>query len=120
MPNVDFDFGAFLKAIDSVRVGRRTTWRKIADETGINASSLTRLQQGKRLGVDSVGALARWGGLNADDYFGPPADVPAGHNTQEELVALLRATPQLTAEGSEMLQRMIRAAYQVERSKHDE
>ena len=78
MPKSEFRLGAFHAALDSVRVARGLTWKNVADQSGVSASTLTRLSQGKRPDVDSLSALVRWSGLTADDYMPParPAEPP--------------------------------------------
>ena len=66
---VHFDGEKFVAALDSTRRARDMTWRKVADEARVSASTLTRLSQGKRPDVDSLGALTRWAGLNTDTFF---------------------------------------------------
>lgn len=114
MPNVVFDFNAFFEALDSVRENKRVSWKQVAEDVGMSASSLTRLQQGKRVDVDAVGSLSQWADLDVNDYYSPPSLRKEG-DPAEEMVSLLRADSKLSSEESSMLQRVIRAAYAKER-----
>ena len=73
-----FDSDAFYSAIDGARRARKLNWKQVAAESGVSASTLTRMAQGARPDVDSLAALAAWSGLDADDYIrsddtdGPP------------------------------------------------
>ena len=116
MPNVEFDFNAFFEALENVRVNKGISWKRLAEEVGMSASSLTRLQQGKKVDVDAVGSLSRWAGLNVDAYYTPTVSKNVG-DTAEEMVSLLRADSDLSDEESAMLQRLIRAAYSKKRGR---
>lgn len=64
-----FNIESFYKALDSVRINREITWKQIAEESGVPASTLTRMSSGKRPDVDSLSALADWSGLNPIDFM---------------------------------------------------
>ena len=63
-----FDADGFYAALDSERRSRRHTWKRVADESGVSASTLTRMAQGRRPDVDSLAALVAWSGLSADAF----------------------------------------------------
>ena len=50
-----FDGDAFYAALDGERQARQFTWRRVAEESGVSASTLTRISQGKRPDVVEVG-----------------------------------------------------------------
>ena len=60
MPKGYFDADAFFEALDKTRNNKKITWRKVAEEAGVSASTLTRMAQGKRPDVDTLAALAAW------------------------------------------------------------
>ena len=64
-----FDGDAFFAALDGERQARRCTWKRVAQESGISASTLTRISQGKRPDVDSLAALSAWSGLEVDRFI---------------------------------------------------
>ena len=64
-----FDAAAFYEAIDATRQARHLNWKQVAASSGVSASTLTRMAQGKRPDVDGLAALAAWSGLNADDFI---------------------------------------------------
>jgi hypothetical protein len=47
-------------ALDYVRAHRRMTWKAVADEAGLSASTLTRLGQGHAPDADGLCALMVW------------------------------------------------------------
>ena len=52
-----FDVSALQAALDGERIARGLTWKDVAIESGVSASTLSRLSQGKRPDVDSLTAL---------------------------------------------------------------
>jgi transcriptional regulator with XRE-family HTH domain len=107
---VHFDADGFTAALDSTRQARKFSWRKVADEAGVSASTLTRLSQGKRPDVDSLGALAYWAGLNIGNYYvGNAPTLPVEPLAQ--IGAFLRADPNLGEEGAKALEAILRVTY---------
>ena len=106
-----FDGEGFFAALESTRQARRLTWRKVADEAGVSASTLTRLSQGKRPDVDSLGALSQWAGVQADDFFRNSAPRREGESLAQ-VTAFLRADPKLSEEGASALEAILRTAYE--------
>ena len=47
---------------------RQCTWKRVAEESGVSATTLTRISQGKRQDVDSLAALSAWSGLDVDRF----------------------------------------------------
>ncbi len=113
MPNVQFDGSSFYSALDAVREERKLTWRKVAEQSSVSASSLTRISQGKRPDVDSLASLCAWAKLSADDFMREP-----GANTDDEAssltkaLMLFRADPNLGKEQADALERIIQSAYE--------
>jgi hypothetical protein len=69
MKIASFDVDAFFRALDSVRQSKELRWAQVATESGLSASTLTRMSQGKRPDIDGLAALCAWSGLSADDYI---------------------------------------------------
>ena len=105
-----FDGDAFYAALDGERQARKCTWRRVAEESGISASTLTRISQGKRPDVDSLAALSAWSGLKVDKFV-------KGSRTKKEpeplavISSCLRSGPQLNKEAAAALDLMVKAAY---------
>lgn len=105
-----FNADAFYAALDRARDRQGMTWRGVASAAGISPSTLTRMKQGKRPDVDSMAALARWAGIDVDDFID---GVQAGDldDVLPRIGALLRADPHLTAASAEAIEEVILAAY---------
>lgn len=111
-----FDHQSFYEAIDASRQARRLNWKQVAGESGVSASTLTRMAQGKRPDVDGLAALAAWSGLNADDYVRSDSYRP----TPEPLAKIstyLRGDKNLTPEAATALDELIKATYERLRNK---
>lgn len=104
-----FDAAAFYAALDSQRKAKRLTWKQVAEQTGISASTLTRMGQGKRPDIDGLAALLAWSGLRADDFI--RKDVEVVSEPLAQITAYLRADHNLTPESATALEQIIRAAY---------
>ncbi len=113
MPSVQFDGNGFYAALDAVREERKLTWRKVAEQSGVSASSLTRISQGKRPDVDSLASLCAWAKLSADDFMQNPGDVSDGEpSSLTTALMLFRADPNLGKEQADALERIIQSAYE--------
>ena len=105
-----FDSEAFYEALDAARQARQLTWKRVAAESGVSASTLTRMAQGRRPDVDGLAALATWSGLKADDFVRSETERPP----QPALAAItthLRADSNLTHEAATALDQLIKATY---------
>ncbi len=108
-----FDSDGFYGALNSKRLSRKLTWKQVASESGVSASTLTRMAQGKRPDVDSLAALSSWSGLSADDYF--VSELKPSSNESDSLDKIgtyLRADKQLSAEAANALEQIVRLTYE--------
>ena len=105
-----FDATAFYAALDSQREAKGLTWKQVAAEAGVSASTLTRMGQGKRPDVDGLASLLAWSGLSADDFIRKERD--AAPEPLAQITAYLRADSNLTKESATALEEILRAAYE--------
>lgn len=109
-----FDNEKFYAALDAQRVARGLTWKQVADQSGVSASTLTRMAQGKRPDVDGLAALLTWGGLQADSFMETaPRSEP---DPLTQMTLLVRGDRRLTPENKTMLEGVLRAVYGSARS----
>ena len=105
-----FDGDAFFSALDAERQARQCTWKRVAEESGVSASTLTRMSQGKRPDADGLAALVAWSGLDLDRFV-------RGRRSKGEpeplavISSCLRSDPQLNDEAAAALDEMVKAAY---------
>lgn len=112
MPKGQFDVEAFYAALDSQRQSQRMTWKQVAEESGVSASTLTRIAQGRRPDVDSMAALSAWSGLKADSFIKREQDTQVESDPLAQITAYLRADSHLTPEAASALEAVIKAAYE--------
>ena len=112
MEKATFDAEGFYSGLDAQRQSQRLNWKQVAQKSGVSASTLTRLAQGKRPDVDSLAALLSWSGLKAEDFVtGSEAD----KGSAEPLAMIstyLRSDPHLSAEAATALDELVKATYQ--------
>lgn len=116
MSNLRFDAEGFYSALDSERQTRKITWKQVASEAGVAASTLTRMGQGKRPDVDGLAALASWSGLDVSQFYRPNIETRSAEPLAE-ITALLRADRNLSNESAVALETMLKSAYEHMRNK---
>ena len=111
-----FDAEAFYVAIDAERRNRRQTWKRVAEESQVSASTLTRMAQGRRPDVDSLAALVTWSGLSADAFVRDDHEKPEP-GTLAMISTYLKTDPHLTSEAADALDELVKATYERMRKK---
>jgi transcriptional regulator with XRE-family HTH domain len=112
MSKRQFDVEAFYAALDSQRQSKRMNWKQVAEESGVSASTLTRIAQGRRPDVDSMAALSAWSGLKVDSFIRREEDAQIESDPLAQITAYLRADSHLTPEAVSALEAVIKAAYE--------
>lgn len=111
MDTEHFDLEGFFLALDAARTQRKLTWKQVAAESRVSASTLTRMAQGRRPDVDGLGALLKWSGLRVEDFL---KDASASRKEPETLAVistLLRADRTLSKESAAALEEIIKVTY---------
>lgn len=106
----NFDADAFYEALADTVEARKVRWKAVSRVTGVSATTLTRMAQGRSPDAASQAALAAWAGLNPADFVKLPGRRPV----QEPLAAaltLLRADPKLKPDAVTALEAIVRTAY---------
>ena len=104
----EFDITGFHAALDAQRAAKGLNWKEVADQSGVSASTLTRMSQGRRPDVDGLALLLAWSGLNASDFL-PRANKP---ESLAQITANLRADKNLKPESAKALEEIIKVAYE--------
>jgi len=106
-----FDSDAFYAALDGVRQAKNLNWKEVAAASGVSASTLTRMAQGKRPDVDGLAALTTWSGLNADDFVRSDES-----RVQVEPLAMistyLRSDRNLSPEAAKAIDALVKVTYE--------
>jgi transcriptional regulator with XRE-family HTH domain len=109
--NKGFDGDAFYRALESTLEARSKNWKQVAAETGVSASTLARMAQGRRPDAASLAALSAWAGLNPSDFVDAPYKV-SHPEPMAQISSLLRTDPNLDAQAAEAVEAIVRAAYE--------
>lgn len=105
-----FNHEAFFAALNTERLARRKTWKEVAQESVVPASTLSRMGQGKRPDVDSLAKLLAWSNLKAESFIDKKGDSTAP-SSLSQITALLRADPKLSPDSKKALERIINSTY---------
>ena len=106
-----FDSNGFYEALDATRRSRNLNWKEVAAQSGVSASTLTRMAQGRRPDVDGLAALVSWSGLKSDDFVRSEAN----QGEPEPLAMIstyLRSDKNLTPEAAAALDEVVKATYE--------
>ena len=115
-----FDVAALHAALDSQRRSRRLTWKDVAAESDVSASTLTRLSQGRQPDVNSLAALTSWLGMSADHFMrGERIEQFGDASPLAQISSILHRDPNLNPEGSAAIEELIRATYSRLRTDRD-
>lgn len=113
-----FDSEGFYAALDAERLARGLNWKQVAAGSGVSASTLTRMAQGKRPDVDGLAALCAWSGLDADDFVRVHDEhEPAAPEPLAMISTYLRSDRNLSPESAAALEEVIKVTYERLRKK---
>lgn len=104
----EFNIAGFHAALDAQRIARGLNWKDVSEQSGVSASTLTRMSQGRRPDVDGLALLLAWSGLDATDFL-PEANRP---ESLAQITANLRADRNLKPESAKALEEIIKTAYE--------
>ena len=106
-----FDSQGFYDALDATRRSRNLNWKQVAAKSGVSASTLTRMAQGRRPDVDGLAALSSCSGLKADDFV--RSDAEQGEPEPLAMISTyLKSDPHLTPESADALDQLVKATYE--------
>ncbi|HWK20558.1 MAG TPA: helix-turn-helix domain-containing protein [Microbacteriaceae bacterium] len=108
-------------ALDQARASKGLSWRQLAKELGVSASTISRMANNLKPDVSAFAAMTSWLNMPAEVFY---VGGTANTGTEEpdlvaQLVPLLRARKDLKPEDIEYLQEVIGAAAKRFRSESD-
>jgi transcriptional regulator with XRE-family HTH domain len=106
-----FDVSGFYAALDAERLARRLNWKDVSAASGVSASTLTRLSQGKRPDVDSLASLTTWLGMSVDRFMGRRVAAFGSASPLTQISSILHDDPDLNEDAAAALDEMIKATY---------
>jgi len=110
-----FDSDAFYAALNAARLSRQKTWKDVAQEAGIAASTLSRMGQGANPDVNGLAALLQWSNLKAEMFI--PGAGKKEAPPIAKITALLRADPHLTPQNAKLMEDIVVSTYNKLRSR---
>jgi transcriptional regulator with XRE-family HTH domain len=112
MESPRLDVGSLVAALNAEREDRGLSWRKLAQEAGVNPSSLTRMQQGKMPDVNTFTALLHWLRMPAEEFTtATKRAASAKPNPMAVVSTLLRGKREMTPEALKALGELVQAAF---------
>jgi transcriptional regulator with XRE-family HTH domain len=105
-----FDGDAFYAALNAARLSRQKSWKEVAEEAGINASTLSRIGQGAKPDVNGLAALLIWSNMKAEAFIRSPNSKKKTESIAE-ITALLRADPNLSKQNAKLIEDIVISTY---------
>ncbi|MEV3979314.1 helix-turn-helix domain-containing protein [Nonomuraea sp. NPDC049758] len=113
------DVKALHAALDAARAKEGLSWRQLAKEIGVSASTISRMANGLKPDVTAFAAMTTWLRMPAESFYVDPMRSDAEEpELVASLVPLLRARRDLSEKDVAYLEEVIAAAarrFQVER-----
>ena len=87
-----FDFPALHAVLDQSRRSRQLTWKQVAAEIGVAASTLQRTSVGNAMEADGVRAMVAWLGRSPEDFIraAPGVRIPPAKRREPPLPGRFR------------------------------
>lgn len=105
----NFDTEAFYAALNATRLSRQMTWKDVAKETELAASTLSRMGQGAKPDLNGLAALLKWSHLKAEMFIRGAGKKKAPPIAK--LTALLRADPHLSPQNAKLMEEIVLSTY---------
>ncbi len=109
-PTVDVQ--ALHAALDAARAEKGLSWRQLAKDLGVSASTISRMANGLKPDVTAFAAMTTWLRMPAETFYVTPQDGSVGEEPElvASLVPLLRARSDLSGDDVAYLEEVISAA----------
>lgn len=108
---LNVDVRSLYAALDAARQQKGLSWRQLAKDIGVSASTISRMANGLKPDVTAFAAMTTWLRMSAESFYvgagGPTDDEP---DLVAQLVPLLRARKDLNAGDVAYLEEVIGAA----------
>jgi transcriptional regulator with XRE-family HTH domain len=97
-------------ALDAARTEKGLSWRQVAKEIGVSASTISRMANGLKPDVTAFAAMTSWLRMPAESFFSHPGADAEEPELTAALAPLLRARTDLNEQDVAYLQELIAAA----------
>jgi transcriptional regulator with XRE-family HTH domain len=114
MTQTQIDVETLVAALDAERRTRGLSWRQLAKDAGVSASTLTRMQQGKSPDVNTFSSLTRWLKIPAERFYVEQSQNTAAHDDPMAVIStLLRGKKKMNPKALSALQELVNAAFKL-------
>ena len=107
------DLEALVATLDAERQARHLSWRALASEAGVSASTLTRMQQGKSPDVNTFSALTSWLDIPAERFYNDQHFEDRQDDPIAVVSTLLRGKKKMNPKALAALQELVNAAFKL-------
>lgn len=114
------DVKSLYAAMDAARAQAGLSWRQVAKELGVSASTISRMAQGLRPDVTAFAAMTTWLRMPAEDFYANVNQSDREPDLVASLGPLLRARSDLTEKDVSYLEDVIAAAARRFKSEREE
>lgn len=104
-----FDSEAFYAALNAARLSRQKTWKEVAEEAGVAASTLSRIGGGAKPDVNGLAALLAWSNLKVEAFI--PGAEEKEADPLAKITALLRADSHLSKQNAKIIEDIVVSTY---------
>lgn len=102
--------------LNAKRMLAKLSWKQVAAQAGVSASTLTRLARGHRPDLDGFGRLVSWLGLSADEFIGDGKRPIEGIQLPAMVARHLRRSGELRPSAARAMKQIVDAAYEALRA----
>lgn len=113
MPQNLINVDALIAALDAERSVRGVSWRQVAKDAGVSASTLTRMQQGKSPDLNTFSALTRWLDIPAERFYAETSQQSTPEDPLAVISTLLRGKKKMNPKAVAALQELVNAAFKL-------
>ncbi|MGE8452718.1 MAG: hypothetical protein ACN6OP_19285 [Pseudomonadales bacterium] len=106
-----FNAEAFYRALAATVTARNVTWKAVSDETGVSATTLTRMAQSRKPDASSLAVLATWANLSINDFVTIPGRTQADPEPLAAATAIFGSDPRLTPAARQQMINVIESVY---------
>jgi hypothetical protein len=110
MPETHIDVPRLFGALDERVKSDEISWRTAAAQIGVSPSLLSRMRNNHRPDLDGFVMIVKWLGRSADDFVGNDTAVAVPVAVEDRVRAVLRASPDLSADDKSHLEDLFVAA----------
>src|SRR5579862_2114930 len=118
MPHADIDFDLLQNLIRSRRKSEDLSLRDAAEQIGVSAPTLQRVESGQIPNTASLIRITEWLKVTLDDVLQKSKELQPGKGTLAQIEVHLRADPQLDPDAAEAIAEAVQKLYAAYSKQH--